>query len=837
MAAVPLGLLGGPALGGIWIAVAGAQWVLRGRGSARARGAMVLGVAALDPFLMGVSSVGVALAVVLSVLAGLVGGRSGVVFAGLGSTAWLIADVPGAAPPDGPWVLPAVLGLAAALALHLRHTTVHLDHLAAVVKERRDVLDAERTSLADLAEQRATAEATLRHGQRLAVLRVLHGGVQHVIHNAMTVVRAASEGLGPRPGDEEVRELAREVTAAVLHVNGVLRELLVFAREDDDGGPYADAARVARELVGGLGATLSNDLMLVVDAEGSQPVATSRARLWQLVVNLLLNAQDAQPHGGRVVLAVSELGSERVQLVVSDEGPGFSAAIADRATEAFVTTRDGRQGLGLYVAQGLVDAMGGTLLLGAAGDGATVTVTLPAPQASASPAQEPDGEPSHVDIPVSLRALVPVVAMMSVVGVPLVLPVLQILAASVVVGLGDVARARLGAMARVDDAIAAARAARAVEQARLDEVQAVGAGVADEAAVGQTVGAVAHDVNNALTGVLGWAAELSDEAFAPEESDIERAEAAFEEAAADCVALVSTLGAGAPVRAWCDVGAELDRMLPLLHRVAGRERQLSCVSPPGPLGASVARTDLRRTVVNLVTNARDATPPGGTITVQASAHDGCVSLAVRDDGFGMAPDMLREVMDPFFTTKPEGQGTGLGLATVHDIATRSGGEVDIASAPGEGTVVTLRWPVRAVPVADEGPTRGVQPDCDRGGTALVVEDDERVRAVVVRCLTRAGFTVREALDGDEALERLGEPGPIEVVVADAVFPGASLATVLDATRQAQPGAVMVVASGADPAWVEVLVGERDVAFVPKPFRPSDLIRRIDAGLAARALVS
>ncbi|MEM6927985.1 MAG: ATP-binding protein, partial [Myxococcota bacterium] len=796
-----------------------------------------LAVAALDPLLLGVSSIGCAFAVMLAVLAGLVRGRFGVVVSVLCSTLWLLAGVPGVAPADGPWGVPAALALAAGLAVHLRDTTVHLDHLAAAVRERRDVLAAERASLGHLEDRRATAEATLRHGQRLAVLRALHGGVRHVIHDAMTVVRAASEGLGPRPGDAEVRGLAREVTAAVLHVNAVLRELLIFAREDDDGGPYADAARVARELVAGLGATLSHDVVLVVDAAGSRPVATSRARLWQLVVNLLLNAQDAQPGGGRVALVVEPGLGDQVTLVVSDHGPGFAPCIAERATEAFVTTRDDRQGLGLYVARGLVEAVGGTLNLGTAESGARVTVSLPAPTApSPGPPDEPAGDAPPVEISVSLRALVPVISMIAVVGIPILLPVVQILAASVVVGLGEGERARRAAMARVDDAIAAVRVARALGQSRLDEAQAVGARMGADAAFGRTVGAVAHDVNNALTGVLGWAAELSDEAFAPEEPDIERAATAFEEAAADAVALVSTLGSGAPVQAWCDVGAELHRMLPLLHRVAGRGRQLSYVPPPGALGASVGRSELRRTVVNLVTNARDATSPGGTIAVEASEHDGCVRLAVRDDGVGMAPDTLSEVMDPFFTTKPEGQGTGLGLATVHDIATRSGGAIEIASAPGEGTLVTVCWPVRAAPETDEGSARGARSEGDRSGTVLVVEDDERVRAIIVRCLTRAGFAVWEASDGDQALERLGEPHPIDAMVADARFPGASLTTVLQAARQVNPGIVIVVASGADPASVRALLGGRDAALVPKPFRPSDLIDRIDAGLMARVLV-
>jgi two-component system, cell cycle sensor histidine kinase and response regulator CckA len=196
-------------------------------------------------------------------------------------------------------------------------------------------------------------------------------------------------------------------------------------------------------------------------------------------------------------------------------------------------------------------------------------------------------------------------------------------------------------------------------------------------------------------------------------------------------------------------------------------------------------------LLNLVINARDAMPDGGTIEVRTTTHEvrpgrvldrlkapveagAYAELSVSDTGSGISPEHLPHIFEPFYTTKEVGMGTGLGLATVEGIVGQSGGYIQVDSAPGRGTSIRILLPFAPEPTLKprSGPA-GRRKDKSRG-RILVVEDEDPVRAVVMRTLKEAGFDVLGASNGHEALKELEEiGGAVNVVLSDVVMPGLS----------------------------------------------------------------
>jgi CheY-like chemotaxis protein len=185
--------------------------------------------------------------------------------------------------------------------------------------------------------------------------------------------------------------------------------------------------------------------------------------------------------------------------------------------------------------------------------------------------------------------------------------------------------------------------------------------------------------------------------------------------------------------------------------------------------------ELETALVNLVINARDAMPGGGTIALTAgnrasSGADGesdCVAISVEDSGTGIAPDVLEKIFDPFFTTKPVGKGTGLGLSQVHGFAHQAGGTVKVASELGKGTTVTILLPrEHGSPRLDDADAAGA----GGSGTVLLVEDNPDVALVSTHLLEQLGYTVRRVADADAALREIDRDG-VDLVFSDIVMPG------------------------------------------------------------------
>ena len=284
--------------------------------------------------------------------------------------------------------------------------------------------------------------------------------------------------------------------------------------------------------------------------------------------------------------------------------------------------------------------------------------------------------------------------------------------------------------------------------------------------VGQLAGGVAHDFNNLLSVILtcvGFAKQHLPEDHLVRD-DVEEIAHAAERASALTRQLLMFSRREVVKPEIVDVGVLVRDLERLLDRTLSERIALRLTVGPGLVPVHVDRAQLEQVLVNLAVNARDAMPDGGTLAIAVSgvpAPDGGaggvghVRITVADTGTGM-PDAVRErAFEPFFTTKERGQGTGLGLATVHGIVTESGGTVEIDSAPGRGTLVSIDLPGTHLPVPPEESTEEPGETAATPARVLVVEDQQPVRRQACRILAAHGYSVTEAGSGDEAAGGLG----------------------------------------------------------------------------------
>ena len=364
-------------------------------------------------------------------------------------------------------------------------------------------------------------------------------------------------------------------------------------------------------------------------------------------------------------------------------------------------------------------------------------------------------------------------------------------------------------------------------------------------AVGQLTGGVAHDFNNLLTVLIGNI-ELIQNASTLDASMTERLRAMHAAAERGAVLTSHLLAFARRQPLWpraVDLNAVISGMQDLLQSALGHRAQMEMRLASGLWQAMVDPTQIELVILNLVINARDAMPYGGTVTIETDnchrdapaqpeepAEGDYVVIKVIDVGTGMTPEVQAKAFEPFFTTKPPGAGSGLGLSQVFGTARQSGGGVRIDSAPGKGTSVSVFLPRAAARVEHLAP-RAAEPIEQRTSHAVVlaVDDDAAVRHTTADILKGLGYSVLEAASGDAALELLNQDGMIDVLLTDVVMTGMSGPELARRARLAQPRLPVVFISGyADPT------GTADDALlhplVRKPFRPSDLRRQIEAAL-------
>lgn len=334
-------------------------------------------------------------------------------------------------------------------------------------------------------------------------------------------------------------------------------------------------------------------------------------------------------------------------------------------------------------------------------------------------------------------------------------------------------------------------------------------------AVGQLTGGVAHDFNNLLQ-AIGGSLELMERRLAAGRTDVERYLTATRASVDRAAALTQRLLAFSrrsplnPERV--DLNDLVTGMQDLIRRSVGESVQIDLVLVQATLPAWVDANQLENALLNLAINARDAMPDGGRLTIATSGiHLDAASvsakpdlkpgdyvvLRVTDTGIGMPPDVLARACEPFFTTKPIGQGTGLGLSQLYGFIRQSGGHLDIASEVGCGTTVTLYLPryegtetARPAPTAPSG-----APNPTACGTVLVVEDEAIVRMLLVEALTERGFSVLEAGDGNAAAAIIASAERIDLLATDVGLPGINGRQLAEMARAKRPDLKVLFLTG------------------------------------------
>ncbi len=356
-------------------------------------------------------------------------------------------------------------------------------------------------------------------------------------------------------------------------------------------------------------------------------------------------------------------------------------------------------------------------------------------------------------------------------------------------------------------------------------------------AVGQLTGGIAHDFNNLLQVVKGnldlLRHELGTTATPAIEKRLRDAMAGAERGAKLTRQLLAFSRRQPLAPKPTDVGALVVSMTDLLDRTLGETIEVTIERDEGDWCALVDPAQLENAVLNLAINARDAMPEGGALAIAvrnvASPAGDVIEIAVSDRGAGMTPAVLARVFEPFFSTKPEGRGTGLGLPQVQGFIEQSNGGIAIESALGEGTTVRLSLPrseTVAAPAEDELPelaeTRG------RGERILVVEDDDAVRSAVADLLATLGYAVVSAAGTTEASRLLDSDEPFDLLLSDVVMPGTPTPPDLAlSARLARPELKVLFMSGyAEDAIVHHGRVDPDVHLIEKPYRKEELALKL-----------
>ncbi len=372
-------------------------------------------------------------------------------------------------------------------------------------------------------------------------------------------------------------------------------------------------------------------------------------------------------------------------------------------------------------------------------------------------------------------------------------------------------------------------------------------------ALGQLTGGLAHDFNNLLAIVLGNLDVLSD--TVPGDAEQQELVQAAIGAAVSGSELTRRLLAFArrqPLQPeQIDVNALLDDLGRLLRRTLGENIEIGLELEPTISQVIVDRVQLETAIANLANNARDAMPKGGRLIIATRmttldqdyaqhhaevAPGNYVAIEVSDAGEGMPPDVQARIFEPFYTTKAPGKGTGLGLSMVFGFMKQSGGHISVYSEPKRGTTFRLYLPPaapKALAIAAESPP--LQPDAAPHQTILVVEDNAKLREIVVKQLRALGFEIFEADNAQHALDIIATRGGVDLLFTDVVLPGEmdgfALARMIKA---ASPQSKVLLTSGFPGARLAEMHGmDTGARLLSKPYRKEELTRAVRETLAER----
>ncbi len=360
-------------------------------------------------------------------------------------------------------------------------------------------------------------------------------------------------------------------------------------------------------------------------------------------------------------------------------------------------------------------------------------------------------------------------------------------------------------------------------------------------AIGRLAGGISHDFNNLLTIIAGY----TDLLLAVEELDepTRRYVTEIRKASSRAAGLTRQLLAFSRRQVLqqkvLNLNAIVSDMEVMLRRVIREDIELITHLAPDLGYVFADPSQMEQVLLNLVVNAREAIPRGGAITIEtvntlpAPPEDHSngfaparVMLSVHDTGHGMAAETISHIFEPFFSTKPFGKGTGLGLATVYGIVKQSGGDLEVWSEPGQGTTFRLFFP-RVEPSSSLAPAVAEAARVERGSESiLLAEDEDRVRELLAGVLRENGYQVVEARNGSEALEVLTAGSTaFDLLITDMVMPVMGGEELAERARDLVPALPMLFISG----YTEVEISPQARAnFLQKPFTPDALLRKVRA---------
>lgn len=361
--------------------------------------------------------------------------------------------------------------------------------------------------------------------------------------------------------------------------------------------------------------------------------------------------------------------------------------------------------------------------------------------------------------------------------------------------------------------------------------------------IGQMAGDVAHDFNNILTAIIGYASILQTEANSHQKGYVEQILRSAEKASHLTQGLLSLSRKQLLKARPTNLNESVKSIEKVLSKIIGEERELKTRFANEPLTVLADEVQLERVLINLATNARDAMPGRGTLTIETMAVEldqgycethgygipgKYAAISVTDTGAGMDEKRRERIFEPFFTTKDGGKGTGLGLSVVYGIIKQHHGYINVRSEPGKGTAFTLYLPLILAEEKKKKPA-GRFPLTQGTATILLAEDDTDVRNLSRWALEEFGYKVIEASDGTEALRKFAENrGKIQLLLLDVVMPYKNGVEVFNEIRRLEPEIKVLFMSGypADLLHKED-VREAGLHFVAKPVSPRNLLREVN----------
>jgi two-component system cell cycle sensor histidine kinase/response regulator CckA len=372
--------------------------------------------------------------------------------------------------------------------------------------------------------------------------------------------------------------------------------------------------------------------------------------------------------------------------------------------------------------------------------------------------------------------------------------------------------------------------------------------------MGQVAGRVAHDFNNLLTLIIGYAAILRRGTIDENQQGlVDNIESASKRAAALTQQMLDMTRQKVDSGVVIDLGSEVTGLDAVLARMSGSKVDLRIRSSKNVIKVRLDPSEMEQIVVNLVINACDAMNGVGTVDVSVQVDvptkgdrgeldlpEGPLALlTVADNGPGMPPDVQKRCLEPFFTTKERGQGSGLGLPTVYGLVKERGGQLRIDSEPGKGTTIRIWLPVVRDAPLSPGAEGGETWPAGRSisGRVLLVEDDPDLRDMAEETLVSIGLEVTSTGTAEEALEYLGSQGRFDVLVTDIMLPGSSGIELVTKARESEPHLQVLYMTGHSGATGGARIPRQGDQVLRKPYRPDALRLRVAELIASRVYVT